>query len=89
LVSNSGELVTKISGETALVQFSSRNQNSNARGSQTNMVDTTLTVPMNVWAEVSGRGPWTSGSNSNVTSSSRSSGANDSKVYLKVQEVQR
>lgn len=83
------ELVAKINGETALVQFLSKNQNSNARGSQTSMVDTTLTVPMDVWTEVSGRGPWTSGNSSNVTSSSRGSGANDSKVYLRVQEIQR
>ncbi len=83
------ELVAKINGETAVVQFSSRNQGSNARGSQTSMVDTTLTVPMDVWTEVSGRGPWISGNSSNVTSSSRGAGANESKVYLRVEEVRR
>jgi hypothetical protein len=83
------ELVAKINGETAVVQFSSKNQGSNARGSQTSMVDTTLTVPMDVWTEVSGRGPWTSGNSSSVSSSSRGASADDSKVYLRIQEVRR
>ena len=82
------ELVAKINGQTALVQFFSRNQTASARGSQSNIVDTTLSVPMDVWTEVSGRGPWSSG-NSSVTTSSRSAGANDSKIYLRVQEIQR
>jgi hypothetical protein len=68
------------------VQFLSRNQNVNARGSQTTMVDTVLSMPMGVWTEVSGRGPWSSG-NSNVTISSRDTSADKSKVYLRVQEI--
>jgi len=81
------EFVAKISKETASVQFLSRNQNVNVRGSQTTMVDTVLSMPMGVWTEVSGRGPWSSG-NSNVTSSSRDTSADKSKVYLRVQEIQ-
>ena len=80
------EFVAKITNETAAVQFLSRNQNVNARGSQTSMVDTVLSMPMGVWTEVSGRGPWSSG-NSNVTISSRDTGADKSKVYLRVQEI--
>jgi hypothetical protein len=80
------EFVAKISKETASVQFLPRNQNVNARGSQTTMVDTVLSMPMGVWTEVSGRGPWSS-SNSNVTISSRDTSADKSKVYLRVQEI--
>jgi hypothetical protein len=80
------EFVAKITNETAAVQFLSRNQNVNARGSQTTMVDTVLSMPMGVWTEVSGRGPWSSG-NSNVTISSRDTSADKSKVYLRVQEI--
>ena len=80
------EFVAKITNETAAVQFLSRNQNVNARGSQTTMVDTVLSMPMGVWTEVSGRGPWSSG-NTNVTISSRDTSADKSKVYLRVQEI--
>ena len=80
------EFVAKITKETASVQFLSRNQNVNALGSQTTMVDTVLSMPMGVWTEVSGRGPWSSG-NSNVTISSRDTSADKSKVYLRVQEI--
>lgn len=81
------DLMVKLSGNSAIVQFYSENQSSSAAGSQTSRVATSLSVPLGVWTEVSGRGPW-SGSRSS-TISSNDARANSSKVYLKVDEIGR
>ena len=81
------DLMVKLSGNSAIVQFYSENQSSSAAGSQTSRVATSLSVPLGVWTEVSGRGPW-SGSRSS-TISSNDARANSSKVYLKVVEIER
>jgi hypothetical protein len=81
------ELMVKLNGNSAMVQFFSENQSSSAAGSQTSRVATSLSVPLGVWTEVSGRGPW-SGSRSS-TISSNDARANSSKVYLKVVEIER
>ena len=81
------DLMVKLSGNSAIVQFYSENQSSSAAGSQTSRVATSLSVPLGVWTEVSGRGPW-SGSRSG-TISSNDARANSSKVYLKVVEIER
>jgi len=81
------ELIVKLSGNSAMVQFFSENQSGSAAGSQTSRVATSLSLPLGVWVEVSGRGPW-SGS-SNITISSGDARANSSRVYLKVEEIGR
>ena len=81
------ELMVKLSGNGAMVQFFSENQSSSAAGSQTSRVATSLSVPLGVWVEVSGRGPWSGSSISTI--SSGDARANSSKVYLKVVEIER
>ena len=81
------ELMVKLSGNSAMVQFFSENQSSSAAGSQASRVATSLSLPLGVWVEVSGRGPWSGSSSSTI--SSGDARANSSKVYLKVVEIER
>ena len=81
------ELIAKVSGNTAAVQFFSQNQTISSSGSQGSRVASSLSVPLGTWTEVSGRGPW-SDSGNNVTSS-RSARPDTSRVFLKVDEVVR
>ena len=80
-------VVAKVSGTVASVQFLSQQQSVIGSSGQAAQSDTSLTVPLGVWTEVSGRGPW-SGVGSNTISSRDASGGN-SKVYIKVEEISR
>ena len=81
------ELIAKVNGSTASVQFFTQNQSVNSSGSQDGRGSTILSVPLGSWTEVSGRGPW-SDSGNNVTTS-RSVRPNKGRVFLKVDEVVR
>jgi len=79
-------VVAEITGGRAVVQFFAQQQTQGVRASDASKVETTLSVPVGVWTEVSGKGPWSSGNS--VTSSSRST-PEASRIYLKVDEVRR
>ena len=79
-------VVAEITGGRAVVQFFAQQQTQGVRASDASKVETTLSVPVGVWTEVSGKGPWSSGNT--VTSSSRST-PEASRIYLKVDEVRR
>lgn len=81
------EMVAKVSGNSALVQFFSQTQSASSSSNQGNRVATSLNIPMGVWTEVSGRGPWSGSSNSTISSSSAR--GNSSRVYIKVEDISR
>ncbi len=81
------DLVTKINGNNALVQFMAQNQSVGSAGVQASQLATSLNVPLGVWTEVSGRGPWDGTGNS--TLSSNSARPDTSRVYLKVDDLSR
>jgi len=80
-------LVANVSGKVATVKFSSVLQTGSSNGRQSSIVDSSLSLPLGVWTEVSGRGPWSGASSSTI--SSRDASGSDGKVYLKVDEVNR
>ena len=81
------DVVAKVTGNSALVQFMAQNQSLGSSGGQASKVMTSLSVNLGVWTDVSGQGPW-SGSSSSTTSSS-SARSNNSKIYLKVDDLSR
>ena len=81
------ELIAKVSGDTASVQFFSQNQTISSSGSQGSRVAASLSVPLGTWTEVSGRGPWSD--SGNTVTSSRGTRPDTSRVFLKVDEVVR
>jgi len=81
------ELIAKVNGNTASLQFFPQNQSINSSGGRGGRGSTTLSVPLGSWTEVSGRGPW-SDSGNNVTTS-RSARPDNGRVFLKVDEVVR
>ncbi len=81
------DLVAKVNGDSALVQFSAQSQSLASASGQASQVATSLNVPLGVWTEVSGRGPWSGSGNSTVSSSSARS--DNSRVFLKVEDLSR
>ncbi len=81
------DVVAKVSGDKALVQFMAQSQSVGSAGGQANKVITSLSVNLGVWTDVSGQGLW-SGSSANMISSSRAR-PNNSKIYLKVDDLSR
>lgn len=81
------EMVAKVSGNSALVQFFSQTQSASSSSNQANQVATSLNIPLGTWTEVSGRGPWTGAATS--TTSSSSARGNSSKVFIKVEDISR
>jgi hypothetical protein len=81
------ELVVKVNGSNAVVQFFSQTRSASSSTNQANRVATTMSIPLGVWTEVSGRGPW-SGSSTNTLSSAGA--RNDSsRVSIKVEDISR
>ena len=81
------DVVAKVNGNSALVQFSAQSQSLASAGGQASQVATSLSVPLGVWTEVSGRGPWSGSGNSTVSSTSARS--DNSRVFLKVDDLSR
>lgn len=81
------DVVARINGNNALVQFMAQNQSVGSAGGQASQLATSLSVPLGVWTEVSGRGPWSGSGNSTLSSSSAR--ADTSRVYLKVDDLSR
>ncbi len=81
------DVVAKVSGNKALLQFMAQSQSVGSAGGQANKVVTSLSVNLGVWTDVSGQGLW-SGSSANVISSS-SARPHNSKIYLKVDDLSR
>jgi hypothetical protein len=81
------ELLVKVNGDNALVQFFSQTKSGSSSLNQANRVSTSLNIPMGVWTEVSGRGPWSSSTNSTVSSSSAR--ADTSRVSIKIEDISR
>ena len=81
------DVVAKINGNNALVQFMAQNQSVGSAGGQASQLATNLNVPLGVWTEVSGRGPWSGSGNSTLLSSSAR--PDTSRVYLKVDDLSR
>jgi hypothetical protein len=81
------DVVAKVSGNTALVQFMAQNQSLGSSGGQASKVMTSLSVNLGVWTDVSGQGPWSGSSASTISSNSARS--NNSKIYLKVDDLSR
>ena len=81
------ELLVKVNGNNALVQFFSQTKSGSSSSNQANRVATSLNIPMGVWTEVSGRGPWSGQSTSTVSSSSARGDA--SRVSIKIEDISR
>ena len=81
------DVVAKVSGNTALVQFMAQNQSLGSSGGQASKVMTSLSVNLGVWTDASGQGPWSGSSASTISSNSARS--NNSKIYLKVDDLSR
>ena len=81
------ELLVKVNGNNALVQFFSQTKSGSSSSNQANRVATSLNIPLGVWTEVSGRGPWSGQSTSTVSSSSARSDA--SRVSIKIEDISR
>jgi hypothetical protein len=81
------EVVAKVNGSNALVQFFSQTKSVSSSSNQGNRVATSLNIPMGVWTEVSGRGPW-SGSNTSTQTSSSARGDN-TRVHIKIEDISR
>ncbi len=79
------EVVAKVSGNYALVQFFSQTQSQSSSTSQGNRVATSLSLPLGAWTEVSGRSPWR-GSPTSTTSSGSARG-DSSRVYIKIEDI--
>lgn len=79
------ELLVKVNGNNAMVQFFSQTKSGSSSSNQANRVATSLNIPMGVWTEVSGRGPWSGSSNSTTSSSSARGDSN--RVSIKIEEI--
>ena len=81
------ELLVKVNGNNALVQFFSQTKSGSSSSNQANRVATSLNIPLGVWTEVSGRGPWSGQSTSTVSSSSAR--GDSSRVSIKIEDISR
>jgi len=81
------ELLVKVNGNNALVQFFSQTKSGSSSSNQANRVATSLNIPLGVWTEVSGRGPWSGSSNSTLSSSSAR--GDSSRVSIKIEDISR
>ena len=81
------ELLVKVNGNNALVQFFSQTKSGSSSSNQANRVATSLNIPLGVWTEVSGRGPWSGSSNSTLSSSSARGDSN--RVSIKIEDISR
>ncbi len=80
------EIVPKLAGNSVTVQIQSLRASSDRGASQWQNVATTITTPLSVWTEISGRGPW-GGDEASQTTSSRSTHRDVRRLYLKVDEI--
>ena len=81
------ELSVEVNGSNALMQFSAQTKSVGSSSNQSGQMATSLNIPMSVWTEVTGRGPW-SGSSNSVTSSKSARGESN-RVSIKVEEISR
>ena len=81
------EVSAKVDGNSVAVKFFSQQQTASSSVGQATQVATSLSIPLGVWTEVSGRGPWSS--SGNTTISSRDASGNPGHVYLKVDDISR
>lgn len=81
------EVLVKVNGSNALVQFFSQTKSASSSSNQGTRVATSLNIPMGVWTEVSGRGPWSGASTSTVSSSSAR--GDSSRVSIKIEDISR
>lgn len=78
------EVIAKLKDGSATVQLWAQNLSVGSASTQASKVATTLTVPLNVWTEVNGRGP-----SNNVTISSGSARGDYTRLFLKVEDLDR
>jgi hypothetical protein len=81
------ELVVKVNGSNAVVQFFSQTRSASSSSNQANRVATTMSIPLGVWTEVSGRGPLSGSSTSTISSASARN--DSSRVSIKVEDISR
>jgi len=85
------EVQPTLSGNTALVRMVARRQTASpggSGGSQGQQLETTLSLTLGEWVEVSGRGPWPASENRD-TASTRDMRENARRIFLKIEELGR
>ena len=85
------EVEPTLSGNTALVRMVAQRQTASpggSGGSRGQYIETTLSLPLGEWTEVSGRGPWPS-SETQETVSSRDARNDARRVFIKIEEMGR
>ena len=85
------EVQPTLSGNTALVRMVARRQTASpggTGGSQGQQIETTLSLSLGEWVEVSGRGPWPPGEN-RETASTRDMREDARRIFLKIEELGR
>ena len=85
------EVQPTLSGNTAQVRMVARRQTASpggTGGSQGQHVETTLSLSLGEWVEVSGRGPWPASENRD-TASTRDMREDARRVFLKIEELGR
>ena len=85
------EVQPTLSGNTAQVRMVARRQTASpggTGGSQGQHVETTLSLSLGEWVEVSGRGPWPASENRD-TASTREMREDARRVFLKIEELGR
>jgi hypothetical protein len=83
------EVLPRLNGDSVTLQLFTQQRGSASPGSaQSQQVGTTINVPLGIWVEVSGRGPWSNTSNIE-TASSREMRAQTQRVYVKIDAVKR
>ena len=85
------EVEPTLSGNTALVRMVAQRQTASpggSGGSRGQYIETTLSLPLGEWTEVSGRGPWPASENRD-TASTREMREDARRVFLKIEELGR
>ncbi len=85
------EVQPTLSGNTALVRMVARRQTTSpgaTGGNQGQQLETTLSLSLGEWVEVSGRGPWPA-SEDRETASTREMREDARRVFLKIEELGR
>ena len=85
------EVQPTLTGNTALLRLVARRQTASpgaTGGSEGQQIETTLSLPLGEWVEVSGRGPWPPSEN-RETASTRDMREDLRRVFLKIEELGR
>jgi len=85
------EVEPTLSGNTALVRMVAQRRTvspGGSGGSREQHIETTLSLPLGEWTEVSGRGPWPS-SETRDTASTRDARNDARRVFIKIEEMGR